>query len=362
MSFKGNNYILLSIKLILILSILNAAYSGLWHIMSTNIFLLVLVFMPQILKNSYKIKFPKEFEVALLIFILITLFVGNLKGVFAPILFGIGTGMIGLIILFMLYSTNKIKKSYSLIFLFSFNFAVAFGVGLELVKFYLKLILGQELNTGIYLFTMNNLTYVVLGAGIASAIGLFYMKTHFSVIGDLIKKFKSENKEIFKGNRSSKEILELIKKGESNLLEFKSTLRKNLYTNEFDKKIEHSTLKTICAFLNSSGGTLLVGVEDNGKIIGLEKDKFENTDKLQLHLSNLIKKRIGKEHSNLIDIEILKVKEKQILKIECTKSRNPVFLKEDYEEQFFVRIGPSTSRLTGRELIEYVKRNFGKEN
>jgi len=270
--------------------------------------------------------------------------------------------MIGLIILFMLYSTNKIKKSYSLIFLFSFNFAVAFGVGLELVKFYLKLILGQELNTGIYLFTMNNLTYVVLGAGIASAIGLFYMKTHFSVIGDLIKKFKSENKEIFKGNRSSKEILELIKKGESNLLEFKSTLRKNLYTNEFDKKIEHSTLKTICAFLNSSGGTLLVGVEDNGKIIGLEKDKFENTDKLQLHLSNLIKKRIGKEHSNLIDIEILKVKEKQILKIECTKSRNPVFLKEDYEEQFFVRIGPSTSRLTGRELIEYVKRNFGKEN
>jgi len=89
MSFKGNNYILLSIKLILILSILNAAYSGLWHIMSTNIFLLVLVFMPQILKNSYKIKFPKEFEVALLIFILITLFVGNLKGVFAPILFGI---------------------------------------------------------------------------------------------------------------------------------------------------------------------------------------------------------------------------------------------------------------------------------
>ena len=355
---KSNDYLLLSIKLILILSILNAAYFGLWHLMSTSIFLLVLVFMPQTLKKSYNIKFPKEFEIFLLIFIIITLLLGNLKGIFAPILFGIGTGMIGLLILFILYSTNRIKKNYPLILLFSFNFAVAFGTGLELIKYYLKLILGQDLGSGIYAYTMNNLTYVVIGAAIASGIGLIYMKTHFGIIENVIKKFKKENKEIFKKIESPKEIFDLIKKGESESLEFKSTLRTNLYTNEFDKKIEHSLLKTICAFLNSKGGTVLIGVEDKGKIIGTQKDNFENSDKLQLHLSNIIKERLGKENSSLISAEVIKLKGKEIVRLDCRKSKKPVFLKEDSEEQFFIRVGPSTSRINGRELIEYVKRNF----
>jgi len=72
MVFKIEDYLSFSIKLILILSILNSAYFGLWHIMSTNIFLLALVFSPQILKKSYNLKFPKEFEILLLVFIITT--------------------------------------------------------------------------------------------------------------------------------------------------------------------------------------------------------------------------------------------------------------------------------------------------
>ncbi|PJC45383.1 hypothetical protein CO037_01805, partial [Candidatus Pacearchaeota archaeon CG_4_9_14_0_2_um_filter_30_8] len=348
--------------LILILSILNSAYFGLWHIMSTNIFLLVLVFSPQILKKSYNLKFPKEFEILLLIFIVVTLFLGQIKGIFAPILFGIGTGMIGLLILFILYSTNKIKKNYPLIVLFSFNFAIAFGVGLELIKYYIKIILNQSLDGGIYIYTMNNLTYVLLGAAIASGIGFLYLKTHLKFIGEALKKFKSANKEIFKKNESPQELIELIKKGEGEILEFKSGLRINLHTNEFDKKIEHSNLKTLCAFLNSDGGTLIIGVDDKGKILGIEKDNFENSDKMQLHLSNLIKQKIGKENSHLISIKVIKFKGKEIIKIECKKSKKPIFLKDEKEEEFYIRTGPSTSRIQGRELLEYVKRNFEKEN
>ena len=360
MSFEGEAYLSLSIKLILIISIVNSAYFGLWHIMSTNIFLLVLVFAPQMLKGSYNLKFPREFEILLLIFILITLFLGQLKGIFAPILFGIGTGMIGLLILFILYSTKKIKKNYPLIILFSFNFAVAFGVGLELIKYYLKIILNQELGTGVYAYTMNNLTYVVIGAGIASAIGFLYMKTHWSIIGKALKKLKSTNKEIFINEDSPKEISNLIKKGESETLEFKSTLRANLYTKEFDRKIENSSLKTICGFLNSNGGTLLIGVNDKGKIMGTEKDKFESPDKLQLHLSNLLKQKIGKDISHLISIETLRIKGKDIAKIDCKKAKKPVFLNDEQEEKFFIRTGPSTSQVQGRELLEYVKRKFEK--
>jgi len=209
---------------------------------------------------------------------------------------------------------------------------------------------------------MNNLTYVLLGAAIASGIGFLYLKTHLKFIGEALKKFKSANKEIFKKNESPQELIELIKKGEGEILEFKSGLRINLHTNEFDKKIEHSNLKTLCAFLNSDGGTLIIGVDDKGKILGIEKDNFENSDKMQLHLSNLIKQKIGKENSHLISIKVIKFKGKEIIKIECKKSKKPIFLKDEKEEEFYIRTGPSTSRIQGRELLEYVKRNFEKEN
>ena len=66
--------------------------------------------------------------------------------------------------------------------------------------------------------------------------------------------------------------MRLIKRGENEKIEFKSTLRINLHTKEQDKKVENSVLKTIVAFLNSEGGTLLIGVSDCGEIIGIEKD------------------------------------------------------------------------------------------
>jgi hypothetical protein len=96
------------------------------------------------------------------------------------------------------------------------------------------------------------------------------------------------------------EIEDLIKNGESFQLEFKSTLRWNLHTNCEDQKMEHSVLKSIVAFLNTDGGTLLVGVDDKGEPLGIKADKFPNEDKYLLHFTNLINSRIGKEYINNI--------------------------------------------------------------
>ena len=78
---------------------------------------------------------------------------------------------------------------------------------------------------------------------------------------------------------------ELIEQGENDQVEFKSTLRWNLYTQAKDKAMEKAILKTIAAFMNSSGGTLLVGVADDGSLLGLKQDNFANHDKLLLYLS-----------------------------------------------------------------------------
>ncbi|MCD6174770.1 MAG: ATP-binding protein, partial [Planctomycetes bacterium] len=79
------------------------------------------------------------------------------------------------------------------------------------------------------------------------------------------------------------QLLEVIAAGENDGLEFKSTLRWNLRSNKPDKAMEIACLKTMAAFLNSEGGTLLVGVEDDGHILGIGADKFPNEDKFLLH-------------------------------------------------------------------------------
>ena len=75
----------------------------------------------------------------------------------------------------------------------------------------------------------------------------------------------------------------LVAQGESERVEFKSTLRWNLHTNKPDKRIENACLKTVAAYLNSGGGILFVGVDDNGNPLGLDQDRFANEDKLLLH-------------------------------------------------------------------------------
>jgi len=81
----------------------------------------------------------------------------------------------------------------------------------------------------------------------------------------------------------------LIEQGEGSTIEFKSTLRRNLHTDQHDVRMENSCLTTIAAFLDSDGGTLLVGVDDHGSALGVAADDFENEDRMQLHLASLIK-------------------------------------------------------------------------
>nr|MBI4156120.1 hypothetical protein [Candidatus Woesearchaeota archaeon] len=174
MKLKGIQiYLSLAIKLILILSIINAINNQFWYIMSTNIFLLILMFIPQIVKR-YQIKIPAEFEWTLLVFVIFTLFLGKISGIIVPIFFGVAIAMIGFMILAILYSNNQIKKDYFLIILFTFSFTITFGFLLELLKYYLKIFLGQEISLGIYKFSMQNMTFVIIGAAISSIMGYIY--------------------------------------------------------------------------------------------------------------------------------------------------------------------------------------------
>ena len=150
----------------------------------------------------------------------------------------------------------------------------------------------------------------------------------------------------------------LIQGGESSNLEFKSTLRWNIDAEIKDKKMEHTVLKTIVAYLNSDGGTLLVGVKDDGSILGIELDQFDNEDKYLLHFSQIVNERIGKQHTDCIDWDLKQIQDKKILRVDCDRSSTPVFLMEGNQDEFYIRTGPSTVQLSTSEVLEYSKKHF----
>ena len=150
----------------------------------------------------------------------------------------------------------------------------------------------------------------------------------------------------------------LIKEGENAKLEFKSTLRWNLHADRADKAIEHSVLKTVVAFLNSEGGTLLIGVEDDGNILGTEIDQFENDDKYLLHFGNLVNDKIGKQFTDQIRWNLRDIQGKKILRVDCNPSSTAVFLKVKKGEEFYIRSGPASVQLSTSEVLEYSKKHF----
>ena len=150
----------------------------------------------------------------------------------------------------------------------------------------------------------------------------------------------------------------LIENGESEFVEFKSTLRYNLHTNKFDKNIEHAALKTIAAFLNSAGGTLLVGVDDHKNLLGLEKDNFKDDDHMLLHFTKMIQERIGIKQTQYVRAIIETKESLKILRIDVRPSTSPAYLEHNGEEYLYVRTGPATTRMNVSEVYTYIKSRF----
>lgn len=150
----------------------------------------------------------------------------------------------------------------------------------------------------------------------------------------------------------------LIEEGESELVEFKSTLRYNLFTKKFDKEIEHAVLKTIAAFLNTSGGTLICGVDDKKLILGLKEDNFKDDDHMMLHLAKLIQERIGMQHTRFIKSNVESSDGKKVLRVDVKPASSPAYLVHNNDEVFYVRTGPATSQMKVSEIYDYIQTRF----
>ena len=155
-------------------------------------------------------------------------------------------------------------------------------------------------------------------------------------------------------------ISDIIRSGESNTVEFKSSLRVNLHTNRPDPKIEHAVLKTIAAFLNTHGGTVVIGADDKGTALGLDNDGFQTEDKMNQHLANLIRDRLGPHHAFCLHPQFVDYDGKRLLIVRCDPAKSPAYVKEGNAEYFYVRTGATTSEVPASQIHAFIKQRFGK--
>lgn len=164
---------------------------------------------------------------------------------------------------------------------------------------------------------------------------------------------------------ANEEVQELILAGESDSVEFKSTLRYDLRNKEVNKKLEYVIAKTIAAFMNSDGGNLFIGVDDNQNMLGLADDfstlSKPDIDGFELHLIEIIKKFIGAGLISHVKISFPVVEDIRICRIKVSRSSKPVFTQYEGKEDFFVRSGCSSQPLSREDQSAYEKSNWGSK-
>jgi len=280
---------------------------------------------------------------------------GPFINILLDVLIGMMLGLTGLIVVYALLRElpGFDRERPALVSLLAFTFSIAMFALWKLLEFYIGELTEFEVNMSVS-GLMKSLAWMSVGAVFTSAV--FYAGRSSAFFDATVIRFLKKNSETIGilPVSDSELIREAVKEGENERTEFKSTLRTNLQTGDKDKRMEKAVLKTIVAFLNTDGGTLLIGVSDDGSISGIDEKSFESRDKMNLHMTNLLSSQIGNEFLPFINFRIADLDTGAVMRVVCEPTKNPVFLKEGNVETFYVRSGPSSVELNGMDLIRYV--------
>ena len=182
----------------------------------------------------------------------------------------------------------------------------------------------------------------------------------FLVVNGLKNKHKIEKLSDFEAKTDWQVIVE---KGENDLIEFKSSLRWDYRQGKVNKALESVIVKTISAFLNTEGGMLFIGIDDEGNAIGLENDyktmSKKNRDGFMLALTNLINQDLGKSSHLFISINIISLNDNDVCIVSVEKSDKPVFCGKNEKEEFYIRASASSQPLGMSESFKYIKSHWG---
>jgi len=149
----------------------------------------------------------------------------------------------------------------------------------------------------------------------------------------------------------------IIAAGESEWLEFKSTFRWDLQESRTNRALELVIIKSLAGFLNGRGGTLLIGVDDNGEILGLDADyrtlKKGDRDGFQQALFTAVATSMGGDIAPYLAVLFHRVHEKEVCRVIVEPASRPVYIEHSGAPRLYLRSGAATRELNVKEAIAY---------
>jgi len=131
-------------------------------------------------------------------------------------------------------------------------------------------------------------------------------------------------------------------------------------TLELKEKYSDTITKEIVSFLNSSGGTIIIGVKDNGIVVGVEK-----IDEVLRKISDIITSQIEPNPQDEISSELKFDDGKTIIVININKGQNHIYCNKKYgfsSSGCTIRIGTTCKEMTPEQIkIRYEKRFIDTE-
>jgi type I restriction enzyme, R subunit len=161
------------------------------------------------------------------------------------------------------------------------------------------------------------------------------------------------------GGAALRTVDELIDNDEDFAVEFKSTARWDLMTNEPSKVMEDAVVKTVAGFLNAAGGTLLIGVGPDRNVVGLDFDyqrvKPPNGDGFVNWLTTHLANALGHAAVMRTRARIATRNGREICRLDVAPSSRPIWAKTSKQDRvFYVRMNNSTRGLPDEEFDLYV--------
>jgi hypothetical protein len=158
-------------------------------------------------------------------------------------------------------------------------------------------------------------------------------------------------------------VQELIAGGENQYVEFKASLLWDYRQQKVNKALYEPVMKNVVGFLNSTGGTLLIGVGDDGQVLGLEADyqgiPKPGTDGFENVFNMAFNKMISVEFRRFVDVSFPEIDGKEICAVSVSPSTQPAYLQAKGQEKFYIRAGNASQPLTVSQATRYIQERFG---
>lgn len=199
-------------------------------------------------------------------------------------------------------------------------------------------------------FHMKGMSSIFLIIGIVTGLGS----------GIYYNNIQKKNKLLLKQHQFiSRDIEQTIQEGENEYTEFKSSIRYDYSKKSINKELEIVIAKSLAGFMNSNGGKLIIGIADNGEVLGLEHDfatlKHKNRDGFERRVYEIISCFIGAEFCSLVHIYFHNKQEHDFCVIDIAKSSYPAYVNSEGSTIFFLRTGNATIPLSVKETVNYIQ-------